>query len=167
VTGSETEDMAYDRVEATEAQAHDVAMQHITAYAPFVGAAEQVEERGLAAFERIVNTRAVTKSEVSELLARDLRRQMRSLRPQTTIYPQLGSVRLAVLAHVALVIGAKALHDCRDMWNAISAGRWEDASDALLMTRWPEKAGTDSERRRVLELARMMRTGLVPLAWTH
>lgn len=35
------------------------------------------------------------------------------------------------------------------------------------MTRWPEKAKDEDERRRVLELARMMRTGEEPAAWAH
>lgn len=155
----------YDHVEATEANAVEVAIRHITGYAPFVGAATEIEERGIGAFERLGATRAVTGSEMTELLARDLRRFVRSLRPKTAIYPQMGQVRLAVLAHVAMVIGSKPLMACRPLWDAISGNLWDDASDALLMTRWPEKAKGDDERRRVLELARMMRTGMVPHTW--
>jgi len=156
-----------ERAEVTEAEAAEVAMQHITGYAPFVGAAETVEDRGISAFERLASTHAVAKSEMVELLARDLRRCVRSLRSKTVIYPQMGSVRLAVLAHVTMVIGKRALNECRPLWDAIYESQWEDASDALLMTRWPEKAKVDEERRRVLELARMMRTGLQPAAWTR
>jgi hypothetical protein len=76
-------------------------------------------------------------------------------------------VRLAVLAHVAMVIGTPTLMACRELWDAISQSRWDDAQDVLLMTKWPERATANDERRRMLELARMMRTGLVPLAWTH
>jgi len=159
--------MVHERVEATEAHAAEVAMQHISAYAPFLGAIEAVEDRGISSFERIASTRAVSKAEMTDLLGRDIRRFVRSLRPRTVIYPQLGSVRLAVLAHVAMVIGTHALMQCRELWDAISQSRWDDAQDVLLMTRWPERATGNGERRRMLELARMMRTGLVPIAWTH
>jgi hypothetical protein len=157
----------YALAEETEARAAEVAMQHITAYAPFAGASDDIDERGIRAFERIAATKAVAKAEMTELLGRDLRRFVRMLRPKTVIYPQMGSVRLAVLAHVAMVIGKQALMDCKPLWDAISESRWDDAQDTLIMTKWPERATTEDERRRVLELARMMRTGLVPLAWTH
>lgn len=156
-----------ERVEATEAHAADVAMQHIGAYAPFLGALETVDDRGISSFERIASTRAVSKAEMNELLSRDIRRFVRSLRTRTAIYPQLGSVRLAVLAHIAMVIGTQELMRRKDLWDAISQSRWDDAQDVLLMTKWPERASTDDERRRVLELSRMMRTGVVPIAWTH
>jgi hypothetical protein len=157
----------YLLAEVTEARAAEVAMQHITAYAPFVSATEEIDERSISAFERLAATRAVGKTEMTELLGRDIRRFVRSLRSKTVIYPQMGSVRLAVLAHVAMVIGQRALMECRPLWDAISGSRWDDASDALLLTRWPEKAKVEEERRRVLELARMMRTGSQPIAWTH
>jgi len=166
VTTDDEVALVHERVEATEAHAAEVAIRHIGAYAPFIGATESVEDRGITAYERIASTRAVSKAEMTELLGRDIRRFVRTLRPRTAIYPQLGSVRLAVLAHVAMVIGSPALMACRPLWDAISQARWDDAQDTLLLTRWPERAVSDDERRRMLELARMMRTGVVPASWT-
>ena len=154
-----------DRAEATEARATDVALQHIAGYAPFTAAAESVDERGISDFERIANTHVVSQSEMIELLGKDIRRYVRALRPKTVMYPQMGAVRLAVLAHVEMVIGKPALDNCRELWDAVSSKRWDDASDALMLTNWPAKAEAAEERRRVLDLARMMRTGLVPLEW--
>lgn len=154
------------RAETTEAHARGVAMQHIQAYAPFYDLPDYEQDREIRDFEALAKTGVVRKVEMSGLLARDIDSYMIKLRPQTLQYPQINSVRLAVLAHVAMVIGADSLAKARELWAAISQSLWDDAQDALLMTKWPEHARTESDRRRVLELARMMRTGVVPLHWT-
>lgn len=155
-----------ERAEATEARARSVAMQHIQAYAPFFDLPENDRDREIRDFEALAKTGVVRPVEMSSLLSRDIDSYMIKLRPMTLLYPQINSVRLAVLAHVAMVIGAGSLAASRGLWEAISAGLWDDAQDALLLTKWPEHARTESDRRRVLELARMMRTGVVPIHWT-
>lgn len=158
---------AYERVEATEAEAISVAVRHVAMHTPFVDAPADVDDRGLAEFERIAQTRSITKDELIDLVEKTLTRSVLRLRQRTALYPQLTGVRLSVLAHVALVIGAPALKACQPLWTAISASRWEDAADELMLTKWPERAKGDDDKRRMLELARMMRSGDEPSAWAR
>lgn len=153
------------RVEATEAEAITVAVRHVAMHAPFIDAPPTDIDRDLADFQRIAATRVVTKDELIAMAEKNLSRFVGLLRPRTAIYPQITAVRLSVLAHVALVIRLKTLLECHALWTAIDRERWDDAADELIMTRWPEKAKDDDDRRRVLELARMMRTGEEPAAW--
>lgn len=160
-------DEAYARVEATEAEAISVAVRHVAMHAPFVDAPTLALDRDLADFHIIASTRVVTQAELIQMAEKNLSRYVGLLRPRTAIFPQITPVRLSVLAHVALAIKLKNLLDCQPLWTAIDRERWDDAADELIMTRWPEKAKDDDERRRVLELARMMRTGEQPASWAH
>jgi hypothetical protein len=166
VTEHELEE-AYARVEATEAEAISVAVRHVAMHAPFVDAPLVTIDRDLGDFQRIAATRVVTKAELMKMAEKNLSRYVGLLRPRTAIYPQLTAVRLSVLAHVALSIRLKPLLESHALWSAIDRERWDDAADELIMTKWPEKAKEEDERRRVLELARMMRTGKEPDAWAH
>lgn len=158
-------DAMLKQAEIVQAQAKDIALQHIQEYAPFVGMTSAVRAREIRDFDVIARTGSVFREEMTEMLARDLTAHMSMLTAQVLAHPQINSVRLAVLAHVAMVIGQDNLLKCRLLWDAISSKQWDDAQDALLMTKWPEQARSDEDRRRVLELARMMRTGVVPMAW--
>ncbi|MGE7139155.1 hypothetical protein ACQKIE_16130 [Luteibacter sp. NPDC031894] len=155
-------DEAIARVEATEAEAITVALRHIALHAPFLGALADAGDRDLSDFQRIAATRVVEQGEMLRMAEKNLSRFVGMLRTRTAIYPQLNGVRLSVLAHVALAIRLQPLLECKPLWTAVDRQDWDDAADALLMTRWPEKAVDDGEKRRVLELARMMRTGTEP-----
>lgn len=155
------------RVEATEAEAITVALRHVAQHVPFVGAVTDAGDRDLSDFQRIAATRVVEQGEMLRMAEKNLSRFVGMLRTRTAIYPQLNPVRLSVLAHVALAIRMPALLDCKALWTAVDRLNWEDAADALMMTKWPDKAVDDSEKLRVLELHRMMRTGKEPPGWMH
>lgn len=155
------------RVEATEAEAINVALRHVAQHAPFVGALADAGDRDLSDFHRIAATRVVERGEMLNMAEKNLSRYVGMLRTRTAIYPQINPVRLSVLAHVALAIRLQPLLDCKPLWTAVDRNSWEDAADALMMTKWPDKAVEDGEKRRVLELHRMMRTGVEPTGWTH
>lgn len=107
----------------------------------------------------------ITRSPVSPHLAEtklraDLYGVSRQLRGRIFGLPDLDPPRAAVVLHVALVIGSDAIVRDAPLWAALSARDYNTASDCLLMSRWPAMAGDDdTERRRVLAMARQMREG--------
>lgn len=153
-----------NRVEATESEAISVALRHVAMHAPFSGAITSAGDRDLGDFHRIAATRVVERSEMLTMAEKNIGRFVGMLRSRTAIYPQLNAVRLSVLAHVALAIKIQPLLECKPLWTAVDRQNWDDASDALLLTKWPEKAVDEGEKIRVLQLARMMRTGVEPAA---
>ena len=150
------------RVEETSARAIEIACRHIAIHEPFANAPSDVGDRDLTDFARIGSARLVSREELLKMAERNLARFVAALRARAAIYPQLDAVRLSVLAHVALVIRISGVLDCKPLWTAIHNCRWDDAADELMLTKWPEKARNDGDRRRMLELARMMRTGDEP-----
>lgn len=150
------------RVDETSARAIEIACRHIAIHEPFVNAPPDVGDRDLADFARIGSNRLVSREELLKMAEKNLSRFVTALRSRAAIYPQLDPVRLSVLAHVALAIRISALLECKALWTAIHKSRWDDAADELMMTKWPEKARNDGDRRRILELARMMRDGREP-----
>ncbi|KAF1009502.1 MAG: hypothetical protein GAK28_00140 [Luteibacter sp.] len=150
------------RVDETSARAIEIACRHIAIHEPFSNAPLDVGDRDLADFARIGAARLVSREELLKMAERNLSRFVSALRSRAAIYPQLDAVRLSVLAHVALAIRITALLECKPLWTAIHNSRWDDAADELMLTKWPEKARNDDDRRRMLELARMMRTGDEP-----
>lgn len=163
---------ATQRVDATSRLAVEVALRHIAQHEPFVSAPPDTGDRDLSQFQRIAADRLVDKSEMLKMAEKNLARYVNALWAKVATMPHLDAVRLSVLAHVALVIRMKPLLDSEPLWAAIARARtqpsaWDDAADELMMTKWPEKARDDRERRRVLELARMMRTGVEPPGWVQ
>ena len=96
-------------------------------------------------------------------LRADPYRVSRRLRSRVFSLPDLDPARAAVVLHVALVIGSDAILSDAPLWAALRDRDYSGAGDCLLMTRWPAMAGDDeTERRRVLALARQMREGRAP-----
>lgn len=151
-----------DQVRAMEATAMEIAVRHAMSHEPFASLAEGLQERDIEAFGRIAASQQVTRSEMVPLVAKDVERYIHRLRTQTLLYPEMGAVRLAVLGHVAMVLKPAVLARLRPLWDAISRNDWQTAANELLLSNWPDKAKTQSDRRRVIELADMMRTGLAP-----
>lgn len=160
------------RVAETSAQAVVVALRHIAQHEPFVDAPSDTGERDISHFQRIAQARLVDKSELLKMAEKNLARSVSALFPYVATMPHLDPVRLSVLAHVALVIKLGPLLECKPLWDAISRAAtdelaWYDAADELMMTRWPVSAKERDDRRRVLELHRMMLTGKEPNSWVH
>lgn len=160
-------DQANARVDETSAKAVEIALRHVAVHEPFASAPADTGDRDLADFQRIAATRLVSRPEMLKLAEKNLSRSIDALRTRAIIYPHLDAVRLSVLGHVALAIRTSGVLECKPLWSAIArAGTqpdaWDDAADELMLTKWPEKARDDGEKRRMLELARMMRTGVEP-----
>lgn len=95
-------------------------------------------------------------------LRADLYRVNRALRQRLWALPHLEDARAGVIVHVALVIGCDVLNRNHALWDALRAQDYEAAHDVLLETSWAAMAGDAPEdRRRVLALARQLRTGSV------
>lgn len=96
-------------------------------------------------------------------LRADLYAVSRQMRGRIFSLPDLDPARAAVVLHVALVIGSDRVLRDAALWDALRARDYSAASDCLLMSRWPAMAGDDdTERRRVLAMARQMREGRAP-----
>lgn len=93
--------------------------------------------------------------EVAEsLLRHDLAAAARSLDARLPWWRGLDPVRGAVLLDMAFNMGAARLGSFRRMLDAVKAGRWDEASEEMLDSRWASQVG-----RRAVTLAHMMRTG--------
>lgn len=153
---------AHRRVESTSSEAVAVALRHVAVHEPFASAPTDTGDRDLAQFHQLARQRLVDKDEMLKMVERNLARNVSALWSKVVTHPNLDAVRLSVLAHVALVIRTRPLLEADALWAAISHSAWDDAADELLMTKWPDRAKEDGDKRRVLELARMMRTGVEP-----
>lgn len=142
-----------------------IALRHISAYQPFDKLPDEVSGRMIEAYQKIASTNQVSKRDLAILLEQDIPWYLRQLRTITLNYPNIGSVRLAVFVHVAMVIGIRELLHLPYLWQAVKENRWEDAADALLMSKWPGAEPSEQEKKKTLELVRMTRTGLPPLHW--
>lgn len=159
-----------DRLRLNEAQrvegeASMIALRHIAGYQPFDKLPDEVSGRMIEAYQKIASTNHVGKRDLAILLEQDIPWYLRQLRTITLNHPNIGSVRLAVFIHVAMVIGIRELLHLPYLWQAVKENRWEDAADALLMSKWPGNEPGEDDKRRILELFRMMRTGLAPIHW--
>lgn len=74
----------------------------------------------------------------------------------------LNVARHAVLLHVAYYLGPDRLKAMDMLWEALGRSNYEQAADELLFSAWPIILGpTDHAKRRVADLLRQLRTGVV------
>lgn len=143
-----------------------LALETIPAYPPFSKLPERVNTRMIAEFARIADTNAVSRPELRMLLQETIPGYLSSLRHRLILHPNLGSMRIAVLVHVAMVVGLGNLLGMTRLWQAIHDNRWDEAARALLKSNWPGSASTEAERDRIVDIADIFRTGMAPTAWT-
>jgi len=167
MTIDETDSQLIEHMLRMEREASEIAMNHIAEFHPFANLPPQVNARLLHDFQRIGQAKGISKTQMLVLLAEDINTYLTRLRSHTLNHVQIGSVRLAVLVHVAVAIGADETIKIPGLSAALRDCRFEDAADCLMMSRWPMTATEADDRKRILELARMMRTGTVPTAWLH
>lgn len=155
-----------ETLEAQLAEAAVNAMEMIPAYPPFSHLPSMVNGRMLAEFARIAETRVVSKIEMQAMLQNTLPEYLAGLRMRALQHPNLGSMRIAVLVHVAMVIGLPSLLGMHTLWIAVKANRWDEGARVLLKSHWPGSASTETERDRIVDIADIFRTGMAPMAWT-
>lgn len=150
---------------AKEDVAMDLASQHVARFAPFRKLPVEVPLRLISDYRKILAGGKLTGDDISLIVRRDLKLAIEKLRGLTLQMEHLNSVRLAVLIHVAVLVGVEKLEKMGDLWRALRERRYEDAADALLRSEWPIVVAGDpatDDKDRVIELLRMMRSGELP-----
>jgi hypothetical protein len=143
-----------------------IALEHIPAYPPFSLLPERVNGRMLSEFARIADTRAVSGPELKAMLETTINGYMDGLENRLILHANLGGVRIAVLIHVAMVVGLGSLMGMERLWQAIRDNRWDEGARCLLKSKWPGTASTEAEQDRIVDIADMFRTGKPPTTWT-
>lgn len=150
-----------------EADAMTLAANNIAHFSPLSLLPPEVPLRIVSHYRNVLSRAGLGSSEGQFLLRGDLGKIAEMLRGQTASLPQLGAARHAVLLHVAFFVTPEVVSQARELWHAIRNNDWEGAHDALMLTDWPINAGlTYEDRKMVLQLARVMRTGQLPFEWT-
>lgn len=151
--------------EAHLREAAVIALDQITAYPPFSSLPSRVNNRMIAEFARIAETKVVTAEDLRAMLQNTIPGYLAGLRNRLLLHPNLGSMRIAVLLHVAMVIGLTPLLRMDRLWAAIHDSRWDEGARVLLKSHWPGTASTEAERDRIVDIADIFRTGSAPLTW--
>lgn len=144
-----------------EAHAQRIAQVAVRQYTSF----RSMPERDVAGvlmvgYLRRIERDGVTQQEADLLLLNDLRRVSAQIRRFMFPLLRLNEVRMAVILHLAFVLGADAVKAMKALWDALRAEDYETAADVMLLSDWPTQVGRDlDERRRAVDLVRMMRTG--------
>lgn len=155
-----------EKLERSLREAKMIALEHIPAYPPFSLLPDRVNNRMIAEFARIADTKAVSRPELTAMLDTTISGYLDAIQNRVLAHPNLGSVRIAVLIHVAMVVGHGALMDMAKLWTAIRDNRWDEGARCLLKSKWPGTASTEAEQDRIVDIADMFRTGTAPLSWT-
>lgn len=150
MTVNETDDQLIERMRKMELEAGDIAMSHIARHNPFATLPETVKARLLEDFQRIGQARGISRSEMMGLLEQDIPHYLSRFRSTALNMMHIGSVRLAVLIHVAVAIGDEETLKVPGLWDALREKRYDDAADCLQMSRWPLTATKPEEQMRIL-----------------
>lgn len=157
------DDPEIDRILRNEDEAMHIAVEHIGRYSPIKGLPVEAILRKMTTYRSLGTEGQLSRPEAEFLLRGDFAKIAEALRSQTASSPQLTPPRQAAIYHAATVIGVDAIRTCDKLWTAVAGADWEAAHDELMMTKWPMAgAQTDEDRQRILDLCRMLRTGVVP-----
>lgn len=160
------DDSDVQQVIELEDQAMRIAESQLLQYPPFLALPTEVPLRLLADYRKFLSMTGVAAPEISEMIRRDLNLSVIALRGLTAGMPYIGAARHAVLLHVTLLIGIDEMRRMDALWAALRAKNFEVASEVLMMSKWPGTAVEMEEKRRVIDLVRAMRTGVLPLELT-
>lgn len=149
-----------------EDEAMRLAGHHIGRFEPLSKLPVEVPLRLIRDYRHLLASQKLSRDDMAFIVQRDLRLAIVRLRSLTLHMDHLNSVRHAVLLHVAVMIGVEELSKLQGLWKALREQRYEDAATELMLSNWPSVVagdpGTD-DKLRVLELHRMMWTGLLPI----
>lgn len=152
----------------TESEAMKVAERHLGFYSPFRQLPDEVEFRTIADYTRLLLGRGIAKHEVPGLLETDLSAACNALRSWTLNMPWLSSIQVAALIHVAMHVGLPTIKAMDGLWQALKAKRFDQAADEILMSNWPRLVGNEpEERRRVIDISNMLRSGVLRTDWAR
>jgi len=148
-----------------ENEALHLAGSHIGRFEPLSKLPVEVPLRLISDYRHLLASRKFSRDEMAAIVQRDLGIAIVRLRGMTLGMDHLNSVRHAVLLHVAVMIGVDELAKMGTLWKALRERRYEDAATELLLSKWPSVVASDpatDDKQRVVELHRMMWTGLLP-----
>jgi lysozyme len=153
--------MEAQAIEAAEANAQRIASVAIQRYEPLRLLPHRVAADILMlGYRRNISRDGISQTEADVLLFNDVQTLMAQIRPQTfPLMNQLNDSRLAVVLHLAFMLGVQELQSLEPFWDAIRDNDFERAADEMMLSEWPERFENESDRRRALELVSMMRTG--------
>lgn len=146
---------------ARERHAIDLAAEQIKRYAIF----NRVPTKDAAGilvvgYERKIGIVGVSEQEADMMLRHDLGDVIRAIRANVFGAPLLSEARLAVVAHLCLLLGVDQVKSLADFWRAMKEEDYEAAADEMMLSAWPRFIGNDArDKQRALDLVFMMRTG--------
>lgn len=105
-------------------------------------------------YGRCLETEGISLLEARFLLANDIERVLKECVDELPWYKSLNLPRQDVIASMAYNMGTRGVKGFKDMIEAIQNGRYEQAAEAMLASRWALQVGL-----RANELAQMMREG--------
>lgn len=156
-------DIEAQAIELAEANAQKIASVAIKRYEPLRLIPDRVAAGMLMlGYRRNIEEQGITQVEADVMLFNDVQDVMAKIRPQTfPLMSRLNDARLAVVLHLAFVMGVDEVRSLDGFWNAIRSNDFEGASEELMLSEWPERFVSDNDRRRALDLVATMRTGKV------
>jgi len=127
----------------------------------------KVGEEMVVGYYRRIHAKPLTRREAQFLVRRDLADLMMFLRPRIApLVPIIGEVRASALLHIGLILNGgtgKRLDSMKQLWPVLQAADYETAHEIVMLSQWPQFVGVDlANRKRVLAVARMLRTGEPP-----
>jgi lysozyme len=96
----------------------------------------------------------ISRDEAEALLEHDIIRTLSGLNGALPWWTDLDPVRQRVLINMAFNLGIKGLLTFQNTLRAVREGRWQDAHDGMLASKWARQVGDRAKR-----LAEMMLTG--------
>lgn len=146
---------------ARERHAIDLAAEQIKRYAIF-NRVPTYDAAGIlvVGYERKIGVVGVSEHEADTMLRNDLADVLRAIRNNAFGAPMLSEARLAVVAHLCLLLSVEHVKKLATFWQAMKAEDYEAAADEMMLSAWPRFIGNDPrDKQRALDLVFMMRTG--------
>ena len=156
-------DLAIDELFAAEDRALAYARSSSMHYPPLNAFPVSIPVRSIDEYKHFLAKPGVNRTEAEFMVTHDLIGTAAALRTSIFPLPDLNDVRHAVLLHVGFYIGVGPLKAMTDLWSSLRKKDYETAEHELLSSVWPMIMGpSEHAKRRVLDLARSMRTGELP-----
>jgi lysozyme len=106
---------------------------------------------------RNLDDKGITQEEAEYLLSNDISAAWLSLVSRLECFSRLDTVRQAVLLDMAVNLGTDGLLRFRKTLVCVAGGKYEEAADEMLNSKWAEQVGARAKR-----LSWMMRSGIWP-----
>lgn len=125
---------------------------------------EKVKGELLLGYLHRIERQGVTQAVAEFQLRESVTLMAQEMIPVLAEIPDTTMARLVVVVHLATDLGMMRVMQMSDFLNALRAGDWEEAADALFRSEWPTlfDARDPKEIDRALTFMRMLRMGTMP-----